>query len=290
VNKSFFLLFALSLMALVLPSCQTDDNSSDDDNDSSADDDVVDDDTAVDDDLSDDDALDDDAVDDDVVDDDSVDDDAVDDDSIDDDSADDDSFTDVRCENPLALISNDPCVAVLGRLYCLEHIPLIVDGVQFGQNDAAAACGQMATDVWVDIHDCVWGGSPLAQCLQEKGWPPDYLDTFDARAWNPTSIGTPTARYQAMNLFTYHVEPSYYDKWDLEGGIVIPGLPLVRISATYVHSEFENYINVYATGANANVTLEEIDFAMHGVWIWFDLIGGFDLKLYSEVLVFTPAE
>jgi hypothetical protein len=295
--KTSLLCLLVALGATVLAAAcaanDDDDSSADDDavdddvDDDAVDDDAVDDD--VDDDAVDDDTVDDDAIDDDAVDDDAVDDDTIDDDAVDDDAIDDDSFQNAECENLFYCSGGDACETGLCRLYCFNRTPLIIDGVQIGQNYATAACEQAATPLWIDIRDCLESGEVLAQCLQDKGWPADYPDVFDATAWTPDQLGPLVNRYQALNLFAYIInDQTYLDRWELTGGIVDPDAPLLRLADQYVHAEFENYINVYAIGIDAVYSPVQISFGLHGFWIWFDMLGNWDFKLYSDVLTFVP--
>ncbi len=284
---------ALSLLAvllLLISACDGDDDAASPDDDVSDNDQA--DDDAADDDAADDDQTDDDVVDDDTVDDDdAVDDDAIDDDAIDDDTADDDAFTDAVCENPLGFLSGDPCVSGLSRLYCLNRTPLIIAGDQLSQTEATFGCQEGSAQIWYDLRECLAGGYILAQCLAERGYAADYTDIFDVEDWNPDVDWTFIQRYQALNLFYYHVnDQTIVDRWELTGGIVIPSGPLIRLSEEYIHSAFMDYINVYAIGTAGLISPQQINFALGGVWIWYDMVGGWDVQLYTDVLSFFPSQ
>lgn len=287
------------MLVLSMAACGTDDDDNDAspaDDDDTSDDDTSDDDTS-DDDTSDDDTSDDDTSDDDNDDNDDNDNDVTDDDNDDDasptDDDDDDTFTEVRCENPFGVSSDDACVRVLSQLYCINRIPLIVAGEQYGQNDAIDACQAMATDIWIKIHDCADSGEWLVPCLQQAGVPPDYPEVFDSTKWNPTSLGSPSTGYQALNLLYYEVVFSYWERWDLFGGIIDPSHRKLRFTEMYQDQSggIMEMIFILASGDGESGETETIILPMHGTMLLLNLYyPTYETLPYDEELIFTATD
>jgi len=277
-----------TIFLLIFSACESGDDDDDDvtTDDDTADDDATDDDL-VDDDL-DDDAIDDDA-DDDVIDDDLDDD--LDDDQSDDDTVDDDTYEDDACHRPFDCYSADRCARKLCQLYCLAEVPLIVDGVQIEQQDAVDFCRQGPSQLWVDIHDCAEGAAPFVKCLQNKGYPPEYPEIFDANNWAPALVRKrEIVRYQALNLFYYQAWSDPNDTWSIWGGVVIPTVPLLRLGEVYIHLELFGNVGIAAAGPNVTFTPTQIDFRLEGERLDYIAPGSWGFGPYSGYLSFVPGE
>jgi hypothetical protein len=115
---------------------------------------------------------------------------------------------------------------------------LIIDGVTWRQNDAVKACQNEPDQLWTDIHDCFLDyETSLPQCLQEKGWPPEYPDVFDVNQWKPVLVGVETWQIaQALNLFYYDAVISGtfpYREWNILGAVTNPTYPMLRVGEEY---------------------------------------------------------